>query len=105
MNVTYLLLVVICLSVVAFVIFYKLSGKSPWFFKLNNADDSKLDQVQGLINVGDEGICLSRLGPIGKAFISGNEYEVTSNGEYIEEKTPIKVIGIIKNKVTVSKIN
>lgn len=103
-NIIYLLLAVIATGVIGFVVFYVLSGKKPWFFKLNNAVNEKLDQVDGLVKEGDEGYCLSGLRPMGKAMISGNEYEVTSNGEYVEENSPIKVIRVIKNKITVSKI-
>lgn len=105
MQITYLLLALIGVSVIGFVVFYKLSSKKAWFFKLNNAVEGKLDQVDGLVNLGDEGMSLSGLRPMGNAMIAGVEYEVTSNGEYIEEKSPIKVIGVVKNKITVIKIN
>jgi membrane-bound ClpP family serine protease len=105
MKVSYVLLVLILIVVVAFVVFYKMSGKKQWFFKLNNAVDGKLDQVGGLVKVGDNGVCLSRLVPMGKAMFEGNDYEVTSQGEFIEVKTPVKVIGVLKNRITVTKLN
>jgi membrane-bound serine protease (ClpP class) len=104
-QVIYILLILIALVVLGFVVFYKMSGKRAWFFKLNNAVDEKLDQVEGLLDLGDEGVSLSGLRPMGNAIINGNEYEVTSNGEYIEENTPIKVIGVLKNRITVTKVN
>lgn len=104
-KVTYVLLVLILIVVVSFIVFYIVSGKKKWFFKLNNAVDEKLDQVHGLVKVGDGGTSLSRLVPMGTALFEGNEYEVTSQGEFIEEKTPIKVVDVLKNRITVSKIN
>ena len=103
-KVIYMLLAVIFVGVAAFIVFYNMSGKKKWFFKLNNAVDEKLDQVHGLVKVGDGGTSLSRLVPMGKAMFEGNEYEVTSQGEFIDEKTPIKVVGVLKNRITVSKI-
>jgi len=104
-QVVYLLLILITIAVIAFVVFYKVSGKEAWFFKLNNSVEEKLDQVEGLLKPGDEGVSLSGLRPMGNAIIAGSEYEVTSNGEYIAEKTPIKVVGVVRNKITVIKIN
>jgi len=103
-KIIYLVLILLLLLVVVFVVFYTVSGKKAWFFKLNKSYDGKLDQVAGLVHIGDEGVCISGLRPMGKAIFKGNEFEVTSNGEYIDEKTSIKVIGVLKNKITVTKI-
>ena len=60
--------------------------------KANLIDESK-------IKVGDAGIALSKIGPIGKGLFEDSTYEVQSMGEYIDEKTPIEVIKIYLNKI------
>jgi membrane-bound serine protease (ClpP class) len=104
-EVTYILLILIGAAVMVFLIFYNLAGKEPWFFKLNKSDDGKLDLIHGLIKIGDVGESISGLRPMGKALIEGKEYEVTTNGEYVDQNKSIQVIGVLKNKITVSKIN
>ena len=41
------------------------------------------------LNVGDEGITLSRLAPIGKARFNNITVEAKSTGEFIDENTPV----------------
>lgn len=55
------------------------------------------------LNVGDEGMTVSSLKPIGKASFNDEEMEVRSLGEFIEEKQPVKVIEIDNQKIVVSK--
>lgn len=60
--------------------------------KMNVVDESK-------IKVGDVGIALSKIGPIGKGLFDDLTYEVQSLGEYINENTPIEVIKVSRNKI------
>ena len=62
------------------------------------------DEKEIELHVGDEGITVSSLKPIGKAAFNDEEMEVRSLGEFIEEKQPIKVIEIDNQKIVVSKI-
>ena len=43
------------------------------------------------LNVGDEGIALSRLAPIGKARFNNITVEAKSTGEFIDENTPVVI--------------
>lgn len=70
---------------------------------LHREIDSKLETTQG-IQVGDRGLCLSRLAPMGKALINGQSYEVKSEGEMIDENTWVEVIAADKYQIIVKQI-
>lgn len=53
------------------------------------------------IKVGDTGIAISRINPMGKAMINGVYYEVKSTGEFIENNTELEIIKIDHNKITI----
>lgn len=61
------------------------------------------DEKDLALKVGDEGMTISSLKPIGKASFNDEELEVRSLGEFIEEKQPIKIIEIDNKKVVVSR--
>jgi len=57
--------------------------------------DSTLTSSRDLgIEIGDEGITLSRLAPIGKAEIKGIAVEAKSTGDFIDEETKIVVVRV-----------
>ncbi|MDR1884195.1 MAG: NfeD family protein [Prevotella sp.] len=57
--------------------------------------ESKVTSSRDLgIQVGDEGVTLSRLAPIGKARIGDVTVEAKSTGEFIDEATPVVVIRV-----------
>ncbi|NCA85012.1 MAG: hypothetical protein EOM83_05475 [Clostridia bacterium] len=53
------------------------------------------------INIGDEGISISRLAPMGKALINDEYYEVSSPGEFIDEGKAIVITKIEHKKIFV----
>jgi len=56
---------------------------------------SKTEPFQGLnVSVGDTGITLSRLAPIGKVLINGKAIEGRSQNIMIDENTPIVVVEV-----------
>ena len=57
------------------------------------------------MNVGDVGLALSVLKPIGKAEFDDCTYEVKTLGEYVEEGNKVKVIKIETNNIIVEPIN
>jgi membrane-bound ClpP family serine protease len=69
--------------------------------------DSKVEKLdENMISIGDEGICLSRLAPMGQVRIKNHIIEAKSTGVYIDEKTPIEVIKIVDKVIVVKpKIN
>ena len=46
------------------------------------------------IHLGDQGVCVSRLAPMGKAMINGEIVEAKSKFGYVDEKSIIKVVEI-----------
>lgn len=61
------------------------------------------DEQELELHVGDEGLTISSLKPIGKASFNDEELEVRSLGEFIEEKQPVKIIEIDNRKIVVSR--
>lgn len=84
-------------SIVIFcvIFFWLLRSKSFSKVALHTEVDSKLISSRELgIVPGDEGITLSRLGPIGKASINGVIVEAKSTGEMIDEQQPVIVVRV-----------
>jgi len=84
-----------------------------WFYRSNALDkmalkseiNSKTEPFQGLnVSVGDSGITLSRLGPIGKILINGKTIEGRSENEMIDANTPIVVTEVGTYNVLVRKL-
>jgi len=85
-----------------------------WFYKSKTLDkmalkseiNSKTEPFQGLnVSVGDTGVTISRLAPIGKILVNGKTIEGRSENEMIDENTPIIVteIGTYNVLVRVNK--
>ena len=56
------------------------------------------------ITAGDEGIAISRLNPIGKVQIKDTIMEGKSVDDFIDERTPVVVIHVSPNQLTVRKL-
>jgi membrane-bound ClpP family serine protease len=71
---------------------------------LSTAIDSKVNVIDHeLIKTGDTGKTISRLAPMGKALINGEFYEVSTNGDFIDQQTDIVVEKIEFNKIIVKR--
>lgn len=69
---------------------------------LDTTVDSKVETVDNqTVHPGDEGICISRLNPMGKVQINGQFFEAKSHGEFITEGTAVIVIKISGNTLIV----
>ncbi len=66
-----------------------------------NADTISKDSIQP----GDRGIAISRLNPIGKARVNGQEVEARCPGQFVDPKTEIEVIEVYKTYIIVKPIN
>ena len=56
---------------------------------------------EGTINVGDAGKTISRLNPIGKAFINNLQVEVHAQDDFIDHDKEILVVKVQQNKIFV----
>jgi len=75
-------------------------------FALHTSIDSKVNQDKPIeLNVGDAGIALSALRPIGKGEFNDQVLEVRSLGELVEANSKIKVVKIDNRKIFVEPIN
>jgi membrane-bound ClpP family serine protease len=60
-----------------------------------------VDELENEIQVGDEGVTISRLAPMGKASIKGKIVEASTTGGLINQNTPIVVVHVETNKIIV----
>lgn len=75
-------------------------------FALNQTSSSKVnDETPISVQVGDEGVALSTLRPVGKGEFNGQIMEITSFGELVEAESKVKVARIDKRKIFVELIN
>ncbi len=73
--------------------------------KLNAKIDSKVEKLdEDAVTIGDVGVCISRLAPMGKVKINKILVEAKSIGMYIDEKSEIEVVGILDKIVIVKPI-
>jgi len=81
-----------------------LRGKTWRRLSLSTAIDSKVNVIDAeKIKVGDTGKTMSRLAPMGKALINGEFYEVSTNGDFVDQQTEIVVLKIEYNKIIVKR--
>ena len=84
-----------------------------WFMRSKTVDklslkktiDYKPEPLKGLdLKASDEGVALTRLALIGNAEFNGRIIEVRSSGDFIEEKSRIRVERILDGVVLVEKV-
>ncbi len=69
---------------------------------LGSEIDSRVNVVEaGRVVVGDEGVSITRLNPMGKAQIGDDYFEVSSKDNLIAENTPLVVVKVDGNKIIV----
>ena len=91
-----------CIVFSAIGLYFSLKSGTWKRASLQRNSDGKVNLVDAeRIRVGDTGKAISRLAPMGKAFINGEYYEVKTLGEYLDAGTEIEVINIEFNKITV----
>ena len=97
-------LAVSALGVVAITIWF-MRSKTVDKLSLKKTIDYRPEPLKGLdLKVGDEGIALTRLALIGNAEFNGRIIEVRSSGEFIDQKSKIRVERILDGIVMVEKV-
>ena len=85
-------------------LFYSFKSGAWKKFSLKETIDSKVNEgLTDDLSVGETGIALSTLRPIGKADFKGKEYEVRSLGNYIETSSSVEIIKIESNTIFVKQ--
>ncbi len=73
--------------------------------KLSKSSDSKIEKnVRDSIKVGDIGICISRLSPMGKARFGNSHAEVKSYSAFVDQGSRIEVVEIVNDKIIVKSL-
>jgi membrane-bound ClpP family serine protease len=95
----------ITLTITAISLFYSFKSGSWSKFSLKSSINSKVNEGStSLLQVGDEGITLSALRPMGKAEFNEKIFEVSSQGNFIEPKQKIKIIQISSQQIIVEPV-
>jgi membrane-bound ClpP family serine protease len=99
-------LILLIAACVMFFIFYIAFKFKTWQrMSLNAMVDGKVGTLEeNSIHIGDEGITISKLRPIGNAMIGDKIFEVRSEGNYIDSNTKIRIKAIDGNKILVEII-
>ncbi|MDL2239719.1 hypothetical protein LJC25_03925 [Bacteroidales bacterium OttesenSCG-928-K03] len=100
-------LVLVCTLVASILIIFIAMKSKTWNkVALHDEIDGKTNVIDiDKIQIGDKGIAVSRLAPMGKAFINEQYYEVSTLGEFVDHQQQIEVIRIDGNKIIVKQIN
>lgn len=87
-------------------IIYSLRSKTWKKLTLETSIDSKVNVIEKeAIKVGDEGIAITRLAPMGKVKVNDQYVEGKSIGVYIEENSRVVVVKVTESNVIVKPIN
>jgi membrane-bound ClpP family serine protease len=85
-------------------LFYFLSrSRIGKMLQMKASVSEKLDYTKNKVEVGDIGETIGRLMPAGNARINNEIFEVTAMNESIEEKHPIIVVKVQKNRIFVKR--
>ncbi len=86
---------IIIIAVSTLAIIWSLKAKTWRKLALNQKITSSSNDLpeQKNIKIGDQGTTLSRLSPMGKIQIAGDAFEAKSQGEYIDQRQEVEVVG------------
>lgn len=95
----------VILSILSLGLFFSIKSKTWKRLELSADISSKVRQQMGeLVNVGDKGISLSRLTPMGKARFGNQTLEVKSYAGFVNPHTEIEIIDVSKDKIIVKPL-
>lgn len=95
--------IILLLSLIATII--SLRAKTWQRFALKNKVEGQSMQTPAEeVRIGDCGVTISRLSPMGKVLIGGKEYEAKSAEAYIDQRTEVTVIGFENFTIIVKSI-
>jgi membrane-bound ClpP family serine protease len=87
-------------------LFYSFKSGTWERFSLKESNQGKVNEgMTASLAVGDEGLSISALRPVGKAEFKNGIFEVKTLGEYVEPQMRIKIIEISIQHVIVEPIN
>lgn len=81
------------------------TGASNWMANHEVVVGKGIESKKDLVKIGDTGVTISRLNPIGKAEINGKLVEVTCQSGFVEQDTQISVVETSPNSILVKTFN
>ena len=91
-----------CVVVVILSLAVLLKGNTWKRMALDSSIDSRsLVNMSTQVAVGDRGVTVSRLNPMGKALFGEKMLEVTADGEFVDEAKDIEIVKVEQNKIKV----
>jgi len=95
---------------VFFTIYFVLKSRTWKKIMLDTKIEGKVNVVsdeerESNIKPGDVGETVTRLNPMGKVLVNGEYYEAKSQDKFIDQKTRIEIIKVLKNKLIVKSKN
>lgn len=100
-------IVVICIVALLSLVATVVSLRAKTWQRLSlrqEIDSASMEQPEHNVSVGDKGVAVSRLSPMGKVEIGGHIYEAKSADAYIDQKSEVEVTGFENFNVIVRKI-
>jgi len=95
----------VVLAILTLGLFLSIKNKTWKRLELSTDVSSKVrKQMDELVQLGDKGISLSRLTPMGKARFGEQTLEVKSYSGFVDPQTEIEIIEISKDKIIVKPI-
>ena len=90
--------------IISISMYYALKAKTWRRLSLDTVIDSKIENVkEGELKVGETGMTISRLAPMGKVLINDKYYEAQSKSGYIDQNVEIEIVRINQNVIIVDK--
>ena len=94
---------VLVVSPVLVVVFFK--GKTGKKMVLDTVITGVANQIDEKIKVGDVGVTIGRLAPMGKIKVNNEVVEVKSTGSFVDPGEKVRIIEIEKSLITVEPLN
>ncbi len=94
---------VLIISPILIVVFFK--GKTGKNMVLDAVITGVANQIDDKIKVGDIGITIGRLAPMGKIKVNNEVVEVKSTGSFVDPGEKVRIIEIEKSLITVEPLN
>ena len=99
----YILLATLAATLAA--LFYSFRSGAWSKFSLKSSMNSKVNEgIMASLQIGDEGITVSTLRPIGKAEFNNKTFEVKTSGNYIERGEKVRITQIESHQIVVEPI-
>ena len=95
------LTLIISFAILAIFVALFIKGKFWKRISLNTEIDSKVEHQNLVVQVGEKGVAISRLAPIGNANFSGNVLEVKSLSGFIDVGSEVEAMEVTENEILV----